>query len=99
MKTFIICFILGWLLAGDPAWGHDIYQKLRGHDGMPCCGGQECAPVEAIPVNANWHRYFYNNQGLKMRASGPGYYLPASGEFIPIDWAAPSPDDRFHRCT
>jgi len=26
------------------------------------------------------------------------YYLPASDEIIPADMAAPSPDDRFHRC-
>jgi hypothetical protein len=26
------------------------------------------------------------------------YYLPATGEIIPADMAAPSPDDRFHRC-
>jgi hypothetical protein len=26
------------------------------------------------------------------------YYLPASGETIPADMAAPSPDDRFHHC-
>ena len=27
------------------------------------------------------------------------YYLPASGETIPADMAAPSPDERFHQCT
>jgi hypothetical protein len=27
------------------------------------------------------------------------YYLPATGEIIPADMAAPSPDDRFHHCT
>src|SRR5258708_24760240 len=27
------------------------------------------------------------------------YYLPASGETIPADMAAPSPDDRFHYCS
>jgi hypothetical protein len=27
------------------------------------------------------------------------YYLPRSDEIIPADMAAPSPDDRFHRCT
>ena len=27
------------------------------------------------------------------------YYLPATGETIPADMAAPSPDDRFHHCT
>src|SRR5262249_9195057 len=26
------------------------------------------------------------------------YYLPASDEITPADMAAPSPDDRFHRC-
>ena len=26
------------------------------------------------------------------------YYLPRSGETIPADMAAPSPDDRFHHC-
>jgi hypothetical protein len=26
------------------------------------------------------------------------YYLPGSDEIIPADMAAPSPDDRFHRC-
>jgi hypothetical protein len=26
------------------------------------------------------------------------YYLPASGETIPADTAAPSPDERFHQC-
>jgi hypothetical protein len=26
------------------------------------------------------------------------YYLPATDETIPADMAAPSPDDRFHRC-
>jgi hypothetical protein len=26
------------------------------------------------------------------------YYLPKSDEIIPADMAAPSPDDRFHRC-
>jgi hypothetical protein len=26
------------------------------------------------------------------------YYLPASGETIPADMAAPSPDERFHQC-
>jgi len=26
------------------------------------------------------------------------YYLPATGEIIPADMAAPSPDDRFHHC-
>ena len=27
------------------------------------------------------------------------YYLPETGETIPADVAAPSPDDRFHHCT
>jgi hypothetical protein len=27
------------------------------------------------------------------------YYLPTTGETIPADMAAPSPDDRFHHCT
>jgi hypothetical protein len=27
------------------------------------------------------------------------YYLPRTGEIIPADMAAPSPDDRFHHCT
>jgi hypothetical protein len=27
------------------------------------------------------------------------YYLPQTGETIPADMAAPSPDDRFHHCT
>jgi hypothetical protein len=27
------------------------------------------------------------------------YYLPSTGEIIPADMAAPSPDDRFHHCT
>ena len=26
------------------------------------------------------------------------YYLPRTGEIIPADMAAPSPDDRFHHC-
>ena len=26
------------------------------------------------------------------------YYLPATSEIIPADMAAPSPDNRFHRC-
>jgi hypothetical protein len=26
------------------------------------------------------------------------YYLPSTGETIPADMAAPSPDDRFHHC-
>jgi hypothetical protein len=26
------------------------------------------------------------------------YYLPTTNEIIPADMAAPSPDDRFHRC-
>ena len=26
------------------------------------------------------------------------YYLPRTGETIPADMAAPSPDDRFHHC-
>src|SRR5262245_49808625 len=27
------------------------------------------------------------------------YFLPETGEIIPADMAAPSPDDRFHHCT
>jgi hypothetical protein len=27
------------------------------------------------------------------------YYLPRTGETIPADMAAPSPDERFHHCT
>jgi hypothetical protein len=27
------------------------------------------------------------------------YYLPGTDEVIPADIAAPSPDDRFHRCS
>jgi len=27
------------------------------------------------------------------------YYLPTTGETIPADMAAPSPDERFHHCT
>src|SRR5215471_12929705 len=26
------------------------------------------------------------------------YYLPSTGEIMPVDMAAPSPDDRFHHC-
>jgi len=26
---------------------HDIYSNLRDRDGNPCCGGQDCMPVEA----------------------------------------------------
>src|SRR5215475_7476368 len=31
--------------------------------------------------------------------SDGNYYLPTTGETIPADMAAPSPDERFHHCT
>jgi hypothetical protein len=35
---------------------HDIYSGLRGRDGNPCCGGQECQPVEALALpNGNYY--------------------------------------------
>lgn len=49
MRTALVCFLIGWLLAGDPAFGHDIYQNLRDLTGMLCCGGEECGPVEVLP--------------------------------------------------
>ena len=35
------------LCVSSTVLAHDIYSDLRDRDGNPCCGGQDCMPVEA----------------------------------------------------
>jgi hypothetical protein len=55
------------------------------HDWYPlaCCSGIDCGPVEPAEV----------------KAVNGGWFIPATGEFIPFDKAQISPDGGFHRCT
>src|SRR5262245_59982506 len=39
---------LSLLCGSNTVLAHDIYSNLRDRDGHPCCGGQDCKPVEAI---------------------------------------------------
>jgi hypothetical protein len=44
-----------------------------------------------------WYRAI--SWGKHFPADEDGYYIAASGEFIPQSWAVASPDNKFHRCT
>jgi len=91
MKPPVHMFGAVWLLtlitlifafAMSPALGHDIYTRLTMGTMCARCGGNDCAPVKAEPTNTPRR----------------GYWLPASGEFVPVEMARQSPDERFHRC-
>src|SRR6516162_8760771 len=45
LKKLVATIALLCVSNSDPA--HDIYSNLRDRDGNPCCGGQDCMPVEA----------------------------------------------------
>src|SRR5262245_63261755 len=38
------------LCVSNTVLAHDIYSHLRDRAGNLCCGGQDCKPVEAIPL-------------------------------------------------
>src|SRR6516165_11040652 len=46
MKKLVATIVL--LCLSSTVLAHDIYSNLRDRDGNPCCGGQDCMPVEAI---------------------------------------------------
>ena len=48
MKKLIATIAL--LCMSNAALAHDIYSNLRDRDGNPCCGGQDCEPVKALPL-------------------------------------------------
>jgi hypothetical protein len=45
MKALMAAIAL--LCVSSTVLAHDIYSTLRDRDGNPCCGGQDCMPVEA----------------------------------------------------
>ena len=45
MKKLVATIAL--LCLSSTVLAHDIYSDLRDRDGNPCCGGQDCMPVEA----------------------------------------------------
>ena len=45
MKKLVATIAL--LCVSNTVLAHDIYSNLRDRDGNPCCGGQDCMPVEA----------------------------------------------------
>ena len=38
------------LCVSNAVLAHDIYSDLRDRDGHLCCGGQDCKPVQALPL-------------------------------------------------
>lgn len=87
----VVAILLALALVGyftgawDNAGAHDlcVNTKCEGESDMK--DGGNCEAVEAEPMTQH---------------GGPsGYFLPASGEFVPASQALPSPDERFHRCT
>src|SRR5262245_29978611 len=65
------------------AWGHSIYTQMTAGTMCARCSGEDCEPIQVETTETPMK----------------GYYIPASGEFIPAAMAHPSPDERFHRCT
>jgi hypothetical protein len=44
------------LCASSTVLAHDIYNNLRDRDGNPCCGGEDCMPVEAtVLLDGNYY--------------------------------------------
>jgi hypothetical protein len=52
-----ISLLLALVITALPftAEGHDIYNDLRGPDGMLCCGGHECSPIINVKVLPSTH--------------------------------------------
>ena len=48
MKKLAATIVL--LCMSNAALAHDIYSNLRDRDGNLCCGGQDCKPVQALPL-------------------------------------------------
>src|SRR5215472_9601326 len=47
MVLAVAVIILAIMTVSSTVLAHDIYSDLRDRDGNPCCGGQDCMPVEA----------------------------------------------------
>ena len=47
MVLAVAVTILAIMTVSNTVSAHDIYSNLRDRDGNPCCGGQDCMPVEA----------------------------------------------------
>jgi len=48
MVLAVAVTILAILTVSNTVSAHDIYSSLRDREGHLCCGGQDCAPVEAV---------------------------------------------------
>jgi hypothetical protein len=48
MVLAVAVTILAILTVSNTVPAHDIYSNLRDREGHLCCGGQDCAPVEAV---------------------------------------------------
>ena len=93
-----------------PAYGYDYTADLhrdclqwglndKSMFGEPLC---EVVKVERLTKAEAVKRglsYRAVSWGKLFPADEDGYYLPASGEFIPQSWSVQSPDSDFHRCT
>src|SRR5215475_8280683 len=105
MKIIICCFIFGWLLAGDPAWGYDYASDLRqnclerGLADRNICEIVQVEPLTMIEALGRVLTYRAIGWGKRFPADEDGYFIAASGEFIPKSWRLTSPDNQFHRCT
>ena len=47
MVLAVAVIILAIMTVSNIVLAHDIYSDLRDRDGNPCCGGQDCTPVQA----------------------------------------------------
>ncbi len=54
MKSLVATIAL--LCLSSTVLAHDIYSNLRDRNGHPCCGGQDCRPVQATVLpNGNYY--------------------------------------------
>ena len=92
MKKLVATIAL--LCVSNAALAHDIYSALRDRDGHLCCGGQDCKPVQALPLPNGSYYLPESDETIPANMATPSpderfhrcAYNPVANEFDP--WPA-----------
>ena len=93
MKKLVATLAL--LCLSNTVLAHDIYSALRDRHGHPCCGEQDCKPVEAVVLPNGSYYLPASDETIPADMAAPSpddrfhhcTYYPIATEFFP--WGGP----------
>ena len=105
MRKLLVIWIglvgfLALVCASEIVLAHDIYSRLRDKNGNLCCSGQDCKPVDAVPLPDGAYYLPETDETIAADIAAPSpdnrfhhcTYYPIANEFD--RWGGPTWEDK-----